>query len=411
MPQRQFQVGRLDKNQTHFISKYYQMALVRYFNCGYILDYVGAYGFRANSQQQKGAPVTTKAPAAEGDDQIQVYADLVKLYPENEAYTKQYAELLLEDGQLSTATEMLRHLHALLVKKGNARMADALVEQFPQMGRIRSHEKTDEDICNLLPDITRSRLWLRIHQQRIKEGRYLFHQGEMGDLLYLVREGELVVFITDKDGKPVLLNIVGPGDVVGEAAFLNPGPRDADVVANKDSVVVELPRKKMISALINNPDLKATLKRKADVRHMTHLLSSNALLKNIPMNMRQSMAEDSHIQQYASDSTIYKAGEKLNHVDVLVHGKASYMFMDSASNKVLETLRPGDLIGYNPAILESTRCPADIVTISDVTIAHIPCATLKNITEAYPPLRESLLHYAGKNRERLMQELEVLQTR
>jgi len=346
---------------------------------------------------------------SEDDDQITIYADLVKLYPENEAYIKQYAELLLKDGQFSTATEMLRHLHAVAAKKGNTGMADALIKQFPQIGRINSQGKADQDIFDLLPDFARNRLWLRIHQQGIKEGHHLLNQGETGDTLYLVREGELAVFTTDEIGKPTLLNIIGPGDIIGEDAFLNPGPRNADVVANKYSVVVELPHKKMANAIAKNPGLKTALKQKSELRHMTGLLSSSALLENIPMNMRQSIARDSYIQVFASDSIIHKAGEKLSYVDMLVHGQASYMFKDGASNKVLDILHPGDLIGYTSVILEDASCPADIVAMSDVTIAHIPYATFKNITEAYPPLRESLFNHAGKKQEELMQKLDKLQ--
>lgn len=347
--------------------------------------------------------------ASADDDQIQVYADLVKLYPENESYIKHYAELLLKDGQFSTATEMLRHLHTVTAKKGNTGMADALIKQFPQIGRISSAGKADQNIVDLLPDFARSRLWLRMHQQKIKEGHHLLNQGETGDTLYLVREGELAVFTTDEGGKPTLLNIIGPGDVIGEDAFLTPGPRNADVVANKHSVVVELPRKKMVNAMASNPGLKTALKQKSELRHMTGLLSSSALLEDIPMNMRQSIARDSYIQVFASDSIIHKAGEKLSYVDMVVRGQAGYMFKDRTSNKVLDILRPGDLIGYTSVILEDARCPADIVAMSDVTIAHIPYATFKNITEAYPPLRESLFNHAGKKQEELMRKLDELQ--
>jgi len=347
--------------------------------------------------------------AAADDDQIQIYADLVKLYPENEAYIKQYAELLLKDGQFSTATEMLRHLHSVAAKKGNTGMADALIKQFPQIGRISSEGKADQGIFDLLPDFARNRLWLRMHQQRIKEGHHLLNQGETGDTIYLVREGELAVFTTDEAGKPTLLNIIGPGDIIGEDAFLHPGPRNADVVANKHSVVVELPHKKMANAMASNPGLKAALKQKSELRHMTGLLSSSALLENIPMNMRQSIARDSYIQVFASGSVIHKAGEKLSYVDMLVHGQANYMFRDATSNKVLDTLHPGDLIGYASVILEDASCPADIIALSDVTIAHIPYATFKNITEAYPPLRESLFNHAGKKQEELMQKLDKWQ--
>ena len=85
------------------------------------------------------------------DKQLQVYAELVKLYPDNESYLKQYAQLLLAEKKIATATETLRHLHQLLLNRGDSSAADALVKQFPIIGRIRAKAADDKDIQSLLP--------------------------------------------------------------------------------------------------------------------------------------------------------------------------------------------------------------------------------------------------------------------
>ncbi|MFQ5518455.1 MAG: cyclic nucleotide-binding domain-containing protein [Mariprofundus sp.] len=342
-------------------------------------------------------------------DQLQVYADLVQLYPDNEAYIKQYAELLLDEGKTSTATEMLRHLHTQLLKKGDPSKADALVKEFPLIGRIRKSSAAQNAIHALLPSSTRNRLWLRLHQKSLREGQHLFHRGEMGDTLYLVCEGELAEFTRGAEGKPIMLNLIGPGDVIGEDKLLNPGTFKSDVVANKDSVVVKLPRKKMTAALVSNPALKTSLQRKNDLRRMVAIISASSVLQQLPLNMRQNLAEESYVQKFAAGSTIYKAGEKLKHVDLIIQGEAAYQLQNSGGIKQLKALKPGALIGETVAI-HDIGCPADMVTRNGVTMIHMPYATFINVVEAYPPLKKSLTSYAEKQRAQLMRKLNELQT-
>jgi len=340
---------------------------------------------------------------------LQVFAELVQLYPDKEVYIKQYAQLLLAAGKTTTATEMLQRLYQLLIQKGDVTQADALTRQFPIIGRIQKNERHLGDIQSLLPASLRKKLWLKLHRKRLREGQHLIRHGETGDSLYLVCEGELAEFSHDAQGKPILLNLIGAGDVVGENKLFNPGSYTSDIAANKHSVVVKLPRKKMIAALHDNPALKTALQRKADQRHLVATISSSPLLQTIPLHLRRHLAKHGFIQEYGVGNTIHTSGEQLQHVDLIVQGEACYQLQGANITRQLKPLKPGALIGETAAV-RGSGCPADVVTHHGVSIFHMPYAIFVNVVEAYPPLKNSLSAYAAEQRAKLMQKLNELQT-
>jgi len=230
-------------------------------------------------------------------------------------------------------------------------------------------------------------------------------EGEFGDTMFIVVKGEVAVFKKDDRGRAILLNLIKEGDIVGEGAFLNPGPRGADVVANKDSVIIELPRKKTMEFVLNHPHLQQGLERKAELRLMTGLISINGVLRDIPMHMRQHLASEARIKHYPPKTIIHRAGEELTRVDMLLRGKAAYVMQNSAGKYVLlESLPIGELIGDTSAVFKAS-CPADLMTLEYVSMAHIPYGAFKNVVEAYPPLRENLFRHAEEQRERFMRKM------
>lgn len=64
-------------------------------------------------------------------------------------------------------------------------------------------------------------------------------QGEPGDAMYLVLNGEFRAR-TMATGRETILATYSLGNFFGETALLEPGPRSADVVANVDSAVLRL---------------------------------------------------------------------------------------------------------------------------------------------------------------------------
>ena len=62
-------------------------------------------------------------------------------------------------------------------------------------------------------------------------GERLFRQGDPGDALYCIDQGRIELSVRAPGGDDVSLGTVGPGQVLGEMALLDSGPRSATAVA------------------------------------------------------------------------------------------------------------------------------------------------------------------------------------
>jgi len=64
-----------------------------------------------------------------------------------------------------------------------------------------------------------------------ESGQSLFKMGEDADCLYIIESGDCSVYVVgEREGRTEVC-IRGPGDVVGELALLDTGPRTSDVIA------------------------------------------------------------------------------------------------------------------------------------------------------------------------------------
>jgi len=59
--------------------------------------------------------------------------------------------------------------------------------------------------------------------------------------------------LTTNEGECLLLNEVGPGEVVGEISFLDAGPRTASAIAVEDSELLEFERGQLLTFVQHNP--------------------------------------------------------------------------------------------------------------------------------------------------------------
>jgi uncharacterized membrane protein len=113
----------------------------------------------------------------------------------------------------------------------------------------------------------RARLAEFIDEHRLEAGATLFKTGEPGESLYIVRSGEVELFIKDTAGQKILLAIAGPGEVFGELALLDRGPRTATAVAVTDADLLALDRDDLLMLFQRTP--AAALRLLAAMSHMT----------------------------------------------------------------------------------------------------------------------------------------------
>lgn len=90
----------------------------------------------------------------------------------------------------------------------------------------------------------RSKLADTLKEERYSQDEFIIREGEQGDSMYFVLEGEVVVTKDMKNGLSKELKTYSKGEYFGELALLNNTPRAASVIARSDRVkVLNLDRK------------------------------------------------------------------------------------------------------------------------------------------------------------------------
>jgi hypothetical protein len=75
--------------------------------------------------------------------------------------------------------------------------------------------------------------------EKVPQWAVIVKQGDPGDTMYLIIQGELRVRMNVL-GKETILTTLGPGEFFGDISLFDHGPRSADVVANTDSMVLKI---------------------------------------------------------------------------------------------------------------------------------------------------------------------------
>ena len=110
------------------------------------------------------------------------------------------------------------------------------------------------DLLDRLPPTHRERLLHAAVVFRLGRGELLMRRGEQGGDLYRVIEGSFEI-IDSRTDPPVVLDLIGPGAVVGEMAFLDQAMRSADVRAAEEAVCQHWARDRLIAILESEPEL------------------------------------------------------------------------------------------------------------------------------------------------------------
>ena len=93
-----------------------------------------------------------------------------------------------------------------------------------------------------------------LETQKVRCWAVLFKQGDPSDGMYGVLEGEVRVRLICA-GKEIILTTLNEGEFFGEISLFDHGPRSADVVINKDSVLLKISAPAFLRLVAEAPDL------------------------------------------------------------------------------------------------------------------------------------------------------------
>ena len=107
----------------------------------------------------------------------------------------------------------------------------------------------------------------------------VLNEGDRTDSLYIILEGRVKVFVSDPEGKEVVLSTQGMGEYFGEMA-LDEGPRSASIMTLEPSKFLVVPRSDFKGFLLMNPAVAVRVIEKLihRVRALTENVKSLALM-------------------------------------------------------------------------------------------------------------------------------------
>jgi len=124
----------------------------------------------------------------------------------------------------------------------------------------------DIPMFELLDEAERQTLAELLHPTKFAAGEVIFRYGDVGDSLYVVREGRVEVFVESTEGQKVTLQENERGDCFGEISVLDGGPRTATAVALENTETLTLDRSGLLQLFKGHPhaalDLLAVMGRR-----------------------------------------------------------------------------------------------------------------------------------------------------
>ena len=97
-------------------------------------------------------------------------------------------------------------------------------------------------------------LLLRAAKRRdLKRGEDIIRQGDEGGFAVALLSGHLKVSIISPNGREIILAYADPGEVLGEIALIDKGPRTASVTAIEPAIVLVIPAQAFEAAAMASP--------------------------------------------------------------------------------------------------------------------------------------------------------------
>lgn len=281
---------------------------------------------------------------------------------------------------------------------------------------MRAFADLGDDECDAVLAVLKAR--------RGAPGDELFKQGDRGDSLMIVLDGYVVASVRTDAGTEEEVARLGPGEVVGEMAFVDAEPRSATVSAPQGATVLDFSREALAGLRRTAPRVAAAIQRNVlfDVgrrlREVGEKLTDGASgggprsLRGAsgsgPESMRRSgrgltveqlrsipalatyANEDLELLAYISTLKSFAAGEVIMQEGAL--GDACWLVVRggvavtrSTQAAPLATLGPGALVGQL-ALLDRAPRNATVTATSETAALEVRADAFANLVRASSPV-------------------------
>ncbi|HSK02235.1 MAG TPA: cyclic nucleotide-binding domain-containing protein [Kofleriaceae bacterium] len=230
----------------------------------------------------------------------------------------------------------------------------------------------------------------------LEPGEPLFREGDPGDALYVVVEGEVAVMAA---GPPrVETQRLGPGAFIGEVALLTEQPRSSTVAAVTAAELLRIDRVTLSNVLGAHGDMLRAVLRFVRDRLVERWMRGSPLFRPFDDAQRAELASRFAFLEIDAGTRLLGAGTRPDGLYIVLAGR----FAVHRGSRVVAMLGPGDLIGET-ALLSGDAFRSDVIAHGKGLALCLPAATFREVIMTHP----HVLEYIGEQAEH-SRKLEIL---
>lgn len=111
------------------------------------------------------------------------------------------------------------------------------------------------DLFTHLSDEQLALLAQHSREVQFRKNAILMTEGDAGESMYVILTGLVKVFVSDEEGKELVLYEQGPGGVIGDIALLDDEPRSASVATLDKTTALMIGKSSFIQCLNESPEM------------------------------------------------------------------------------------------------------------------------------------------------------------
>ncbi|MBX2883841.1 MAG: Crp/Fnr family transcriptional regulator [Granulosicoccus sp.] len=98
-------------------------------------------------------------------------------------------------------------------------------------------------------------------EMNFRKNSLLMSEGDTGESMYVIKSGAVKVFVSDSEGRELVLYEQGPGAVIGDISLLDDEPRSASVITLEPSSALMIGKQPFLECLRSSPEMAINLIR------------------------------------------------------------------------------------------------------------------------------------------------------
>lgn len=206
----------------------------------------------------------------------------------------------------------------------------------------------------------------------LKKGNVLFKEGDIGRSLFLVYEGcvSALTYNTETNTKKEMGRF-SQGEFFGEIGLMMEIPRTATVVANEDSLLLQLQKRDLIQFFTLAPEIKPAFDADLKIKIAEQFRKYDVpFFRSIPDDRYSELATLCTIQEYEEGEIIFEEGEIGNGFYMIAHGYAQVIITLEGVKSPIIDMGPGKFFGEIALVRDSPRT-ATVKTLSRCVLLTI----------------------------------------